>query len=421
MNMKYDSIRRFFYKTAAVSLIAACVFGSLPLSSQAKRVSKQETMPKKDVANGTLEQEEFPDIIAVMNESFFDPSVLGNFSVNEDYLPFFHSLEEYTGTESDNILKGTLHVSDIGGTSTNAEFEFLTGNSMAFLSPRVSPYSRYLNADSEYLPALFRQAGYKTAALYPYKGSSWNRNLAYSMMGFSESHFQDSFDSTQMIRDYISDKAVYEKALQICEETEAPVFAFCSTIQNHSGYQKSYSNFTPAITVRDGGNPSLNQYLSLLRESDEALQYLIERVSASDSKTLVVFFGNHQPNDYVVESICDSAEPSSNSSSDIRYTVPYFLWANFDLSGYEMEDTSPSLLGNTVVEAAGIEPNEFQEFLSRFKEIVPAISSQGYLDRDGNFYSLPSSSPARTTEASEELYSIRLYQTLTEDAADTTH
>lgn len=392
--MKQYPVRHFFIKIAVFLLWAVCAFGDSSFSSQAKNPS------------GT--DQEAPDVIVVMNESFFDPAVLGSFSVNSDYLPFYHSLEEGAADVSGHLLMGTLHVSDVGGNSTNTEFEFLTGNSMAFLSPKRSAYSSYLTSGSEYLPALFQRAGYKTAALYPYKGSSWNRNVAYSLMDFSEIYFQDSFDSSQTVRGYISDKAVYQKALKLCEDSSKPVFAFCSTIQNHSGYQESHPDFHGSITARGKGDASLDQYLSLLKVSDDALEYLIEQVSQAESNTMVVFFGNHQPNDYVVDSIYDDAllQKSSAVSPDLRYTVPYLIWANFDLSAYEMADTSPSLLGNTVLEAAGIQPDGLQGFLSAFKKLVPAISSQGYYDQERIFHPLPS--PNASTEAETDW--IRLYQ-----------
>ena len=401
MKLKSYSIRCYFYKIAAIFFTFLYLFYVLSFSSWAKESSQV--------------QEESPDVIVIMNESFFDPSTLLDLSVNEDFLPFFHSLEEYTGKESDNVLKGTLHVSDIGGNSTNTEFEFLTGNSMTFLSPSLSPYSNYLNEESEYLPELFKKSGYNTAAIYPYKGSSWNRNLAYSIMDFSESYFQDSFDSPKMVRNYISDQAVYQKAMQICEKSPQPVFVFCSTIQNHSGYQKSYSNFTPSI--QSYSSNSLNQYLSLLKESDHALESLIHHVSESDSKTMVVFFGNHQPNDYVIAPIYDfSSSEEARTSPDIRYTVPYLIWANFDLSGYEMPNTSPSLLGNTVLEACGIQTNQFQEFLSEFKTVIPAISSRGYFDKQETFH--PFSSSTDEIGTSEEMLYIKRYHDMVTDSND---
>ena len=40
-----------------------------------------------------------------------------------------------------------------------------------------------------------------------------------------------------------------------------------------------------------------------MKYTDDAVKYLLTELSASDKKTIVVFFGDHQPNDYVVEPI----------------------------------------------------------------------------------------------------------------------
>lgn len=77
-----------------------------------------------------------PNIIVVMNESFSDLSVLGDFKTNEDYMPFLHSLQQ--GAE--NTVTGMLNVSVCGGNTADTEYEFLTGNTMAFL-PQEYPVS----------------------------------------------------------------------------------------------------------------------------------------------------------------------------------------------------------------------------------------------------------------------------------------
>ena len=68
-----------------------------------------------------------PNIIVVMNESFSDLSVLSPELTNEGYMPYFNSLTE-------DVIKGYAYVSTIGGGTSNSEYEFLTGNSMAFLA-----------------------------------------------------------------------------------------------------------------------------------------------------------------------------------------------------------------------------------------------------------------------------------------------
>ena len=85
-----------------------------------------------------------PNIIVIMNEAFSDPSVLGDFTTNEDYMPFVHSLLD----GADNTISGHLNVSVKGGNTANTEFEYLTGASMAFLPYGSIPYQQYVKKET---------------------------------------------------------------------------------------------------------------------------------------------------------------------------------------------------------------------------------------------------------------------------------
>lgn len=74
-----------------------------------------------------------PNIIVIMNEAFSDLSVYGDFGISEDAMPFIRSLDK-------NTVKANLYVSVKGGNTANTEFEFLTGNSMAFMPAGSVPY-----------------------------------------------------------------------------------------------------------------------------------------------------------------------------------------------------------------------------------------------------------------------------------------
>lgn len=56
--------------------------------------------------------EELPDIIAIMDETFSDPAVLGEFETNKDYMPFVHSILR---GEVANTISGYTDVSVLGG------------------------------------------------------------------------------------------------------------------------------------------------------------------------------------------------------------------------------------------------------------------------------------------------------------------
>ena len=72
---------------------------------------------------------------------FSDPAVLGEFETNKDYMPFVHSILR---GEVANTISGYADVSVLGGNTANSEFEFLTGNSMAFFPNGSAPYLQYI-------------------------------------------------------------------------------------------------------------------------------------------------------------------------------------------------------------------------------------------------------------------------------------
>ena len=58
-------------------------------------------------------------IIAIMDETFSDPAVLGEFETNKDYMPFVHSILR---GEVANTISGYTDVSVLGGNTANSEF-----------------------------------------------------------------------------------------------------------------------------------------------------------------------------------------------------------------------------------------------------------------------------------------------------------
>ena len=221
----------------------------------------------KGEADGTLVNEpegadsELPNIIVVMNEAFSDLSVLGDFRPSRDATPYLHSLQQ----GADNTVTGMLNVSVCGGNTANTEFEFLTGNTMAFLPQGSIPYQQYITGERPSMAAYLKALGYRTVATHPYNASGWERDTVYPWLGFDESIFKEGYYGAQYVRDYVSDLSCVQKIIQLYEEKEegVPLFVFNVTMQNHGGYQDISPNFTPEITVEGTDNVSLEQYLSM--------------------------------------------------------------------------------------------------------------------------------------------------------------
>ena len=319
-----------------------------------------------------ISQKNLPNIIVIMNEAFSDLSVLGDFTTNEDYMPFLHKLQN--GYE--NTITGNLTVSVCGGNTANSEFEFLTGHTMDFFPVGSIPYQQYIK---EKIPSIVNQLselGYLTYGLHPYNASGWNRDTVYEDLGFSKSFFLSDFTNRRYIRNYVSDKTSYRKIIDLYEKKEKgiPLFAFEVTMQNHGGYTNLYENFTPDIYVEEFTHLALNQYLSLIKVSDSELEQLISYFEKEEEDTMIVFFGDHQPNDYVVNPIL---RLNGETTPQLRYIVPYVIWANFDISEEKNADTDISYLSTNVLKTAGISTNAYQNFLLEMEEKIAEAKKHG--------------------------------------------
>ena len=345
---------------------------------------EEESMSEPAMA-GSGGEGQLPNIIVIMDEAFSDPAILGDFTVNQDYMPFVHSLLE----GADNTISGWLNVSVLGGNTANTEFEYLTGNTMAFLPQGSIPYQQYIKAETPSLASHLAGLGYQTVAMHPYNASGWDRDTVYPAIGFSEMYFLPDFENPVKVRNYVSDQSDFEKIIEIYENKgDNPLFLFNVTMQNHSSYTESFDNFDPQIEV-EGGSQTLNNYLSLLSLSDEALGELISYFEGQEEDTVIVFFGDHQTTNSVIEPILKLNGKSSSTLTEEeqadRYKVPFFIWANFDIEEETDVETSANYLAARTLEAAGVPLDGYFTWLSGFSETVPVISANHVTLADGTF------------------------------------
>lgn len=339
--------------------------------------------------------DELPNIIVIMDECFSDPSVLGDFNCNEDYMPYIRSLLD--GAE--NTVSGHLYVSVLGGNTANSEFEYLTENSMAFLPSGSIPYQQYLNKYAVSIVEHMKELGYSTTAMHPYNASGWNRSSVYEKMGFGQFLSLKNYHHGEQLRKYVSDQADFEEVLDVLNESADPSFIFNVTMQNHSSYGTPYDNFTPSIEAQFQNTKTtkyLNNYLSLMKYTDDAVKYLLTELSNSDKKTIVVFFGDHQPNDYVIEPIYEENGLDINNQTleeqQKRQQVPFFIWANYDIDEESDLAISANYLSTKVAEVAGLGLTKYQSFLSQMSKVLPVINAVGYVDADGTCHYLKEAS-----------------------------
>ncbi|MGI5948017.1 MAG: LTA synthase family protein [Lachnospiraceae bacterium] len=328
-------------------------------------------------------QQKIPNIIAVMNESFADLTVLEPFMDSNIYMPYYNTL-------TNNTIKGTVLVSTVGGGTANTEYEFLTRNSMAFF-PGMIPYQQFIKGEADSLADDLKQKGYRAVALHPYGRYGYNRDKVYPALGFDEFLDVTSFENPELERDWcVTDEESYKKIIEIFEATDEPLFVFNVTMQNHGGYETGFfGENVISIPGMEGEFPDVEEYLTLIKKSDEAFRILIDYFSQVKEPTIIVMFGDHQPK--ISEKFYDkvmgkSSEELSLEEMQKKYEVPFFIWANYDIPEQENVYTSMNYLSGLVLQTAEMEMTPYQKFLLDLRETIPAMNMMGYLGDDGEWH-----------------------------------
>ena len=323
--------------------------------------------------------EEKPTVIAVMNETFSDLSIYQNMHADYQGPTYFKSID-------DCLSRGRLYVSAYGGGTANTEFEFLTGNSMAYLGSGVYPYTTYDLTDTENLAAQFKSLGYHTTAMHPNHGTNWNRENVYKDFGFDQFLTINDFQNAETLRGMVTDKATYDKILELLDTNSNPQFIFDVTMQNHSGYDTGLIAYDKQMSLNIDGefNSNVNEYVSLIQQSDEALKYFLNKLSKLDRKVVVVFWGDHQP--FFPDTYNDRWFTNEDDAThqERLWQTSYIIWANYDVAGNSQtsqeEDLSSNYLSSELMKLIGAPLTDYQKAHLTLRQSLPALNSVGYED-----------------------------------------
>ena len=323
--------------------------------------------------------EEKPTVIAVMNETFSDLSIYQNMHADYQGPTYFKSID-------DCLSRGRLYVSAYGGGTANTEFEFLTGNSMAYLGSGVFPYTTYDLTDTENLAAQFKSLGYYTTAMHPNHGTNWNRENVYKDFGFDQFLTINDFQNAETLRGMVTDKATYDKILELLDTNSNPQFIFDVTMQNHSGYDTGLIPYDKQMNLNIDGeyNSNVNEYVSLIQQSDEALKYFLNKLSKLDRKVVVVFWGDHQP--FFPDTYNDRWFTNEDDAThqERLWQTSYIIWANYDVAGNSQtsqeEDLSSNYLSSELMKLIGAPLTDYQKAHLTLRQSLPALNSVGYED-----------------------------------------
>lgn len=316
-----------------------------------------------------------PDVVAVLEESTFDPRILKVCTLDVCKRRMFDP-------DRNTRAHGLLTVHTFGGGTWTSEFAVLTGLAHTLFGPAglYAPYNLAPLVDHT-LPRAFQAAGYRAIAIYPMTGDFLNARNAYDYYGF------DAFyDGTEYGLGWESTDAdlleVFERIYADEKRTHPnqPLFVFMLTLHQHGPHMTPLAElpapydkplfpgkFAPKA-LDDWLNLNLGNYLERLQESDAMLAELEKFLLAREHPTVLMHFGDHQPSfdgaiHAIPKKVPKEAGPNSNIVTYYSIKSNYPVRRKFD---YPVLDIA--FLGALVLDVAGVPKDAFYQANTLLRE-----------------------------------------------------
>ena len=216
---------------------------------------------------------------------------------------------------------------------------------------------------------------------------------------FDRFYTSDDFSVfTDTVNYHITDQEDYRKIISLYEQNRnsgKPFYLFNVTMQNHGSYTGDLTETGDRVRLMDGLTffYRTTEFLNMIRMSDDALEDLITYFKKVDDPTVIVFFGDHQPDlDESIYNIIMGGDKSVNELEgeelEQLYKVPFMIWANYDIEEKTVERTSNNYLSTYLAEVTGMETTGYMKYLTNLRQDIPAINALGYWGADGKYYDL---------------------------------
>ncbi|MCL2699130.1 MAG: LTA synthase family protein, partial [Defluviitaleaceae bacterium] len=249
--------------------------------------SRQEAAAFLADCENIIQPRQTPHVIVIMSEAFSDIAL----NPGLDFTGFTDPLANFKEIKTES-LSGHVVVPNIGGGTADMEFDFLTGVNTRHY--RGVPYTfNLINKPIESLASKLTRIGYSSVMIHPGPGWFYDRANAYPHMGFDRTIFLPEFEGARYAGGYISEEAAIDKVISVFEEhiavSNAPLFEFCITIQNHGPYLDKFlapgdpplpKNFETALPLSDASLNVLYNYFHGLTDADRELRRLTDYLEA---------------------------------------------------------------------------------------------------------------------------------------------
>lgn len=311
-----------------------------------------------------------PDkVIIILSEALIDPTRLQNLYMSTDPIP-----------DMREDMIGTAISPAVGGSTSNGEFEVLTGFSMYPIPDGTITYTRLYRS----LPSVatyFKDMGYQAIAIHTNPKGWYRRSEVFPLLGFDDFISSESMVNAEIKGSFISDMEMTRQIINYTDNDEKQ-FVFAITMENHGTYylpKQVDGGEPPDIEVHsdilsDVENEQILYYVQGCYDNNEMYAALKRHYEDSGQKVIIAMFGDHIPRvgeDVLVKLGYYTGLEDLNSRN-----VPLMLWSNY-LNKPQPLDTPISLnyLVPTIIEYAGLPRSAFMNYLCEMKKSLPVITA----------------------------------------------
>jgi len=310
----------------------------------------ENNLPEKEMKENPIyksfEDDDWPNIVYVQLESFFDITHIKGLSFSEDPIPNFSYIR-------DNYSNGYMSVNLLGAGTANTEFEVLTGVNLDFFGPGEYPYTTILKEHTcESINYNMKELhDYSSHAIHNHTGTFYDRHLAYGNIGFNtftSKEYMNNLSYNPM--GWENDDILTSQIIKALNSTDTKDIVFAVSVQGHGKYPEEIIDDNRYITIEgcesEEQKNSYEYYTEQARQMDEFAGDLINTLEQSSEPCIVVFYGDHLPGFFISNEDLTSGDVLKseyviwhNSKAD------YIIDKDVDLQTYQVSARVTEMLG----------------------------------------------------------------------------
>lgn len=309
-----------------------------------------------------------PDVILILGESLFDLDGVEGLSFDVD-------IDETIDAYSTSAMLSPRY----GGYTSAMEFEALTGLTLAFMPPSLTPFTTYFNNPADEFPCIvreFKESGYVTKAIHPDLPDFYNRTIVYRNMGFDEYQAINSFTKTEentTLNGWILDDELGNHIINELEKTEQPQFIYAATMEEHYVNTEKYEEplvHAASDQLNESDLNTLSQQATSYYHTDQMIKKLVDYMDNTDRPTLLYVFGDHLP---PLEAL---SQLGYIDDLENKYRTTLVMYSNYKNISMGVPDITPNQIATQILMDAVIDYHSYFDYIYSLREKYPVIHQE---------------------------------------------